>query len=333
MYPASTRSENRTQQFEDLHDSTNWATVSHDGWHLPGTFEQHDWCGKWAYRGCLNVNGHRHNETFAGKGYLKTFQRSCFRADCELCMPKWMGRSSNKATRRIEKYEELYHKKVKHIIISVPRYDYGLTKKAQSKKAYSVLKSLKCEGGAIIYHPFRYDRGLKEWYYSPHFHVLGFGWISGVAENYSKNGYFVKNLGFRNSTFSTFYYQLSHAGIKKHNQSLIWFGDASYSNVELKDLEDLSLKCPICEEKLHELVLIGDISHKPPDTDIEIPIDTDAFAIVRYDRTDEDDREEYNSRIEVQKQILEEYKPRIEIQKDIPIVNKKLKQLTIKSFR
>ena len=93
------------------------------------------------------------------------------------------------------------------------------------------------------------------------------------------------------------------------------------------------MKCPICEEQLHELVLIGDISHKPPDMEIELAIDTDAFAIVRYDSTDEDDREEYNSRIEVQKQILEEYKPRIEIQKHIPIVNKKLKQLTIKPFR
>ena len=306
MYPASTQSKkSRTKQFEDLHDSQNWSKVTHDGWHFPGTFEQHDWCGKWAYRGCLIVAGHFHNETFRGKGYLKTFERSCFRADCEKCMPKWMGRSSNKATRRIEKYEKLSHKKVKHIIISVPKWHYGLSKKEQSKKAYEVLKSLQCEGGAIIYHPFRYDRPLKEWYYSPHFHILGFGWIRGVAENYSKNGYFVKNLGFRDSTFSTFYYQLSHAGIKKHNHSLVWFGDLSYSKLKLDDLDSELMKCPICEEELHELVLIGDISHKPPDMEIELAIDTDDFAIVRYEQVSEEElREEYNPRIEILKQIF-----------------------------
>ena len=306
MYPASTRSENRVKQFEDLHDSTNWAIIQHDGWHLPGTFEQHDWCGKWAYRGCLNVAGHFHNETFRGMGYLKTFQRSCFRADCEICMPKWMGRSSNKATRRIETYEKQSHRKVKHIVVSVPKWDYGLTKKEQSKKAYEVLKSLQCVGGAIIYHPFRYDRPLKEWYYSPHFHVLGFGWITGVAENYSKNGYFVKNLGTRDSTFSTFYYQLSHAGIKKRNHSLVWFGDLSYSKLKVENFDNDGMKCPICEEQLHELVLIGDISHKPPDTDIELAVDVDDFAIVKYERDEEDEREDYNPRLEIMKQILNE---------------------------
>ena len=147
---------------------------------------------------------------------------------------------------------------------------------------------------------------MKEWYYSPHFHVLGFGWITGVAENYSKNGYFVKNLGTRDSTFSTFYYQLSHAGIKKRNHSLVWFGELSYSNLEVKELDPDGMKCPICEEKLHELVLIGDISHKPPDTDIELPIDVDDFAIVKYERDEEDEREDYNPRLEIMKQILNE---------------------------
>ena len=63
MYPASTRSENRVKQFEDLHDSTNWAIIQHDGSHLPGTFEKHDWCGLWSYRGCLNVTGHANTDS------------------------------------------------------------------------------------------------------------------------------------------------------------------------------------------------------------------------------------------------------------------------------
>ncbi len=37
MYPASERS----ILFEQMHCSQNWFTISHDGWHLPATFEKH----------------------------------------------------------------------------------------------------------------------------------------------------------------------------------------------------------------------------------------------------------------------------------------------------
>ena len=105
-YPASTRSENRTEIFDQMHESQNWHQVSHDGWHLPATEPEHDWCGSWSYRGCLNVQGHR-NTIAEGKGFLKTFEKSCFRACCQVCYKKWLGRESNKSTRRIEKYEKL----------------------------------------------------------------------------------------------------------------------------------------------------------------------------------------------------------------------------------
>ena len=278
VYPASTQSKkSRTEIFNDLHDSQNWGSVSHDGWHLPGTYEQHDWCGSWAYRGCLNVEGHKHDETFHGKGFLKTFQRTCFRADCEICYPKWMARASNKATRRIEKYEKISHRKVKHIVISVPSWKYGLEAKLQRKEAMQVLKDLQCLGGTIIYHPFRYNRDFKQWYYSPHFHVLGFGWISGTAENYKKNGWFVKNLGTRDSTFSTFYYQLSHAGIKKHQHTLVWFGDLSYSKLKVEDLDRELEKCPICQNELVELRFVGPFEKKPPDLECELAIDIEQY--------------------------------------------------------
>ncbi len=123
-YPASKRSE----IFDQMQESSNWYTIEQDGWHLPATKESHDWCGNWSTIGCLNVIAHK-GTLAEGKGFVKTFQRSCYRADCVICFKKWLARESNKATRRIEKYEKLSGTKAKHIIISVPSWLYYKSKK------------------------------------------------------------------------------------------------------------------------------------------------------------------------------------------------------------
>ena len=285
-YPASKRTETRSEIFEQQHGSQNWFSIECAGWHLPATKEKHDWCGSWSYRGCLNMDGHA-GTVYEGHGFLKTYERSCFRADCEYCFKKWLGRQSNKATRRTEQYEKNTKNRVKHIVISVPSWEYGKSKKEQAKQARIILKELNCLGGSMIYHPFRYNREAKRWYYSPHFHVLGFGWLDCTADAYQKYGYVVKNLGFRDSTFSTFYYILSHAGIRKGSHTLTWFGDLSYSKLKVDDLGIEDQLCPYCGEELNELCFIGDISHKPPDVDCEIPIDVDDFATVQYEKCED----------------------------------------------
>jgi len=265
-YPASKRSE----IFEQMHEATNWYTVEYDGWHLPATKEAHDWCSKWSTVGCLNVKAHENTEAH-GKGFVKTFQRSCYRADCEKCFKKWMARESNKATRRIEKYEKLSGKNAKHIIISVPSWLYHKSKKELAKESYKILKDIGCIGGTTIFHPFRKkDRTL---FYSPHFHVIGFGWLDHVAESYYKNGWIVKNKGCRQSTFATFYYQLSHAGIKKHNHTLVWFGDLSYSKLKVEKEKIEANICPYCRDKLREVESYGVFYCKPPDTEVELLVD------------------------------------------------------------
>jgi len=274
-YPASKRSE----IFDQIHESSNWYTIEQDGWHLPATKEAHDWCGKWSTRGCLNVEAHKGTEC-EGKGYVKTFQRSCYRADCEICEPKWRARESNKATRRIEKYEEKSGKHAKHIIISAPKWLYGKSKKELSKLCYKILKDVGCIGGTVIFHPFRYDKKYKDWCYSPHFHIIGFGWIECVTENYQKNGWVVKNKGSRDSTFATFYYQLSHAGIKKHNHTLIWFGDLSYSKLKVEKEEIEANICPYCYAKLRNVESYGLFYIKPPDTNVELHVDVIAWRYV-----------------------------------------------------
>ena len=104
---------------------------------------------------------------------------------------------------------------------------------------------------------------------------MGFGWIENSVKNYNENGYIVKNLGKRETVFGTIYYQLSHAGIKKHNHALTYFGDCSYRNkslnaycksIDRKEEED-SRKCPFCKEYLVELDYNRDCSY-PPDPNI-----------------------------------------------------------------
>ena len=276
-YPASKRSE----IFEQMHEATNWYTIEEDGWRLPATKEAHDWCGNWSTMGCLNVKAHENTEAY-GKAFVKTFQRSCYRAVCEICYKKWMARNSNKSTRKIEKYEKLSGKKAKHIIVSVPSWLYYKSKKELAKESYKILKDVGCVGGTAIFHPFRYKKDLKMWYYSPHFHVIGFGWIECTTENYQKNGWVIKNKKGRDSVFATFYYLLSHAGIKRHNHALVWFGDLSYSKLKVEKEEIEANVCPYCHAKLREVESYGVFYCKPPDVEIELLVDLEGWRYVEY---------------------------------------------------
>jgi len=274
-YPASKRSE----IFEQMHESQDWLTVEHDGWHLPAVEEPKEDCGKWMTKGCLNVPAHAGTK-YAGRVYIKTFQKSCYRASCQICYKKWMARESNRATRRIEKYQKISKKPAKHIIISVPSWLHNTPVKQLRKTAYRILKSVNAIGGSLIFHPFRYNRDYKRWYYSPHFHCIGFGWITNTEEIYNKEGWIVKNKGVRDSVFSTFYYQLSHAGIKKRYHSLTWFGDLSYSKLKL-DEEPNSNQCPVCSAKLRPIFHYGLFGYTPPpETEVEMWVEPEGWRIL-----------------------------------------------------
>jgi len=276
-YPASKRSE----IFEQMHLSQNWQSAQHDGWHLPAIEPPKEDCGKWLTKGCLNVPGHAETE-HRGKVFIKTFQKSCFRASCQTCYRKWMGRESNKATRRIETYEKKSSEPAKHIIVSPPKWLHNEELRQLRKTAYKILKKVNCKGGTLIYHPFRYNKQFKEWFFSPHFHVIGFGWIVNVQELYNKDGWIVKNKGLRDSVFGTFYYQLSHAGVKKGYHTLTWFGELSYSKLKVEEEPNPDV-CPLCNTKLRLIFYYGLFgSVPPPETVVEMFVDPEGWHIVEY---------------------------------------------------
>jgi hypothetical protein len=244
---------------------TNFHEVSYLGYKMPGSEgQQHVWCGQWSAVGCLENQLHENK-----MDYVRRFQKSCYKANCSVCWKKWLAREANKATKRIEKYTS-ENRLPKHVVVSVPVWLYHEELKTLRKLARLVLKAVHCEAGTMIFHAYRRNKVDGSWYYSPHFHVVGFGWIVGTAEKFKENGWIAVNLGIRKSVFQTMFYQLSHCAVgKNHKHTVTWFGNLSYSKVPTEKEPKKDKKCPYCGNCLIELEPYG--SFKPPDEEFEGP--------------------------------------------------------------
>jgi hypothetical protein len=175
-------------------------------------------------------------------------------------------------------------KKAIHVVLSPPD---GLITEDRStyihgkELAYHIVKESGLFGGACVFHPYRlkcsecgsaipdYTKAcLKcgcsrfEWFFSPHFHIVGFGWIQNTKEGYERHGWIVKNLKTRDSIFATFQYLLSHAGVSKFHTTT-WFGSLAYNKLKSPVLGSVLEICPFCERILLPLKWCG--LDKPPD--------------------------------------------------------------------
>jgi len=264
-YPASKRTKNKILD-EFVNPEGNFHEVDYLGYTMPAFIDQvHEWCGEWKTKGCLNIEEHKNKQVF-----IKRYQRSCYRADCRICWRKWLARLANKAASRMTIFQAYENYRAKHIVVSVPSWDHHKSLKYLRKMVYKLLKIVGCFGGTVIFHAYRsyldeFDR--KQWYFSPHFHIVGFGWIAGTQKTFHKYGYIIKNIGIRKSIFSTLYYQLSHSTIVKGKHTITWFGRLSYHNSKLKIEDEPNLQlCPECHKKLCDLEWNG--SGEPPPEEI-----------------------------------------------------------------
>lgn len=275
--PASKQS--KVEQYIEEHQFlTNWVNVEHDGWRLPAISEPHYWCGIWKSEGCLNREGHEK----LGKGrrvYLKQYQRSCYRGSCRTCYRKWIAREANKATRRIETYANLSKQKPIHVLLSVPGYQYHISVKELREKMRLIINKINLKGAMVIFHPFRFKDNIRQYYYAPHFHLVGFGYLQGIREAFSKYGWFIKFLGVRESVFQTVSYLMSHCGIKKGNHTVTWLGRLSYSKLKVEKEPPL-IECPVCGGKF--VVIYHDGIHPvvPPDKMYEGLVDGEDWHLV-----------------------------------------------------
>jgi hypothetical protein len=239
---------------------------------LVGSGESYANCGSYFTVGCLNVEDHKgmnlDGVNMEGKAYLERRKVSCHRPLCPKCWPDWANREKDKTTERLKAFV-LKGRNLKpiHLIVSVPHVDYGLSLENMRKKVYRALKTVRCLGGMMIYHPKRQNKNDGSWYFSPHFHIVGYGWIVNVHQNYVISGYVVKNVGIRKTIEGTVYYQLSHAGFSMKHHTITWFGALSYGKLHVEYIEKKNSECPLCHQKLRRLTWIG--QGKCPLPDIE----------------------------------------------------------------
>jgi len=182
-----------------------------------------------------------------------------------------------------------YRLKPIHLVLSPPEKEYSMFEDPSAyrktrEKAYKIAKISGFKGGAMIIHPYRlkcptcgiaipeYQKvclkcggSTFKWFFSPHFHFVGFGWIENAKELYARFGWVVKNLGVRKNVFWTFQYLLSHAGVSNSGfHTTTWFGDLAYNVLRHVAVLKRPLElCPYCGNALRPLQWIKAGSDPP----------------------------------------------------------------------
>ena len=211
------------------------------GWSLPGLGSARDDCGEVRHKGCLNRPKHPN-----GKIFLKAYRKSCSKASCPICFISWSMKESHRASHRIRSFKPDKYRAPIHVMFSPPEGAYTNIKELR-KTMYALSKTVGLYGGLSVFHPYRCDVG--EWYWSPHFHTIGYGWISGTKEVYEEKGWIVKNLGVRKDVVRVVNYQLSHAGIRSGQHTVTWFGELGYAKLKVEK-EPEENNCPYCSAPL-----------------------------------------------------------------------------------
>ena len=226
-------------------------------WQLPGHGVAYSDCGSWRARGCMHVEDHPTMTLDGLKGaqiVVEWYKRSCFRAECPVCYESWAGREAGKIAHRLSFKR---NGKVIHVVVSPSDSDvFSLPYDKLRAKCYRIVKMHGFRGGSCIFHPFREDdQGL--WRFSPHFHLIGYGWIVETAKGYHDHGWIVKNLGSRESVVATALYQLSHAGINADRHTVTWFGSFAQIKLKTPPVGEKEHVCPVCGAELVELIYVG----------------------------------------------------------------------------
>ena len=235
-----------------------------------------EYCGTFkCFYGCARVELHNRitldGVDYRNKVYVRKVFNSCDKPSCPVCYKYgWAVRQAGKIEMRLAEASKRFGL-AEHIVATVPPKFYGLSLEALRTKIVKVLKDRGIIGGVLIFHGFRYNK-RKEWYWSPHFHVLGFilgGYpcrsckktcYKGCGEfedrkyrSYEKDGCIVRVLEKRKTVGGTAWYQLNHASVKKNVVRFhvaTWFGVCSYRKLKVT-VEYKKNVCPLCQ---HDLV-------------------------------------------------------------------------------
>lgn len=143
-------------------------------------------CGKFArFVGCLRTDLHRLRQLDGvdHSNHVDVHARhmSCFNPRCPLCYKSWAVREAKSAAYILGEASRLFGV-VEHGTISVPPSMYGLKFETVKAKVMKGLRDRGVLGGIIMFHPARFNsfeearkkQQPQGWYFSSHFHFLGF---------------------------------------------------------------------------------------------------------------------------------------------------------------
>jgi len=279
--------------------SSEWAT--HGAYQVVGngsvTSELCDtYRGIW---GCLEYGQHEgkvwKGQDCHNKGYFRVVHYNCKKPSCPLCFESWGASQARVIEARLDfgskggKDEKgVYHGGhglVEHLSASVPHALYYA--KFEDVRAYieKALEARGITGYCLMTHHFRYD-DFKNWYWSPHLHVLGYvfggygrcrrcndqkcvgrnrefllcdGFEARTRRCFESDGVIVKVAedrygvkGERISVFETARYLLSHASIRtdvKRPHAYTWGGVVAYRKLKII-VEKRKFLCAICGLKM-----------------------------------------------------------------------------------
>jgi hypothetical protein len=196
--------------------------------------------------------------------------RHCDDPRCPVCWDHWAGRGAFRAGERFLQAEPLWRQLghrlgvPKHVTFSPPQEEATVlmaTKEGFRRLRKSLVKWARWAGmvgGAVVFHPFR-ERG-GSWFPSPHFHVVGYGYLVPADVFHGKSGWVYKNLGIRDSVPGTIKYALTHCGVayddddQRMFHALTWFGKLSYNQIVIDTRERgyVTVPCSVCGGDLHE---------------------------------------------------------------------------------
>jgi len=272
---------------------------------LPGQGESRSKCGKFSYIG--------HSPNPDTVHYVRQ-KYSCHRFECPICWSDWQKREALDAFDRLNKYREIYNRKIVHYVVSPPQsveYHTLSTYRSLRNEAYKISKLRGIKGGIMIFHEraCRYSdpnhyKDEHEGSTGPHFHILGDGWLSvRIKDFYLKDGWIVKNLRIRTTKgiYSTLFYILDHAvraiqntegypAISQSTQPRLatetWFGSMAYNKLRIEKFSGSdTIICPVCKQEIpkDDWFIMDWISRKdPPETDHgEEKIGDSGFVLVR----------------------------------------------------
>lgn len=222
-------------------------------------------------------------------------QHHCHNANCPICYKNAANRQSKIVTEKLIQAHKLYKeigvdlKTFRHWTFLIdPEEGIGACMTLEDAKKlrrqlYVHLKRLGCKGAVVIFHPFRqndpkdevgeykYDIAPYAWYPSPHFHLVGCGFLEKSSifyeETFHSWGYkMIREIDPNNTeslkkTISYIVgYQSSHCGIAKGWQAVTYFGCFHSSQLKKSTVkkEEKTIKCRLCGADLHSKAILLD---------------------------------------------------------------------------